>query len=164
MYKKTQRDHDQTGGKRTEARSTKEASSCAHGDHDEHDLQPFEHHGFEARKPSQPIERHFVTTRLIAQLLRLGSEGYRLIVQSNDSRGAQNRLAQPARAEHQQQDTDDELQQVQRNPIKEWPHCKHHEYKKRKADKGADHCRPPTADKGDREHDRECLNCFDKRA
>ncbi len=101
MYDKADRDNDQAGRERAEARSTKETSSYANGDDDEHDLQPFEHHGLEARKPGQPIEPRFVTTRLIAQLFRLGCEGYCLIVQRNRACGTQNRLAQPAHAEQQ---------------------------------------------------------------
>ena len=58
-------------------------------------------------------------------------------MQRNDSRGSQYRLAQPAHAEQEQQDADDELQQVQRNPIKERPQCKHQGYKERDAGQGA---------------------------
>ncbi len=56
---------------------------------------------------------------------------------------------------------DDELQKVQRNPIKEWPHRKHQEGKQHKAGKGAETRRPPTTDRGDRKHDRQCLDSFD---
>src|SRR4029079_1821920 len=98
MYKKADNDHDQTGRECAEACSTKEAPSGPNGDDDEYDLQPFEHHGLEARKPRHPIEPRFVT-RLIAKLFRLGCEGYCLIVQRNDSSSSQHRLTQPAHAE-----------------------------------------------------------------
>ena len=55
MYKKADNDHDQTGRECAEARGTKETPSGPNGDDDEHDLQPFEHHGLKARKPRQAI-------------------------------------------------------------------------------------------------------------
>jgi hypothetical protein len=85
-------------------------------------------------------------------------------VQGNGASGAQNGLAQPAHAEQQQQDADDELQLAQRNPIQEWPKRKYNEGKKSKPGDGADPRRPPTTDKGDREHDCQRLDGFDKRA
>jgi hypothetical protein len=50
---------------------------------------------------------------------------------------------------------------VQGKPAKKWPERKHDEYEKRKTRKGTDRCRAPTADRGDREHNRQCLDCFD---
>jgi hypothetical protein len=52
---------------------------------------------------------------------------------------------------------------VQRNPIQEWLQRKHDKYKKHEASEGTDPRRPPTTDKGDREHDCQCLDSFDKR-
>ena len=66
MYKKANHRHDQAGCERAETRSAKKTSAGTNGDDDEDDLQPFEHHGLEAGKPSQPIEPRFVATRLIA--------------------------------------------------------------------------------------------------
>ena len=53
---------------------------------------------------------------------------------------------------------------MQRNPVQEWPQCNYDEYKKRKTSKGAHPRRPPTTDKSDRKHDRQCLDSLDKRA
>jgi hypothetical protein len=55
MYKKADNGHDQTGRECDEACSTKEAPPGSDGDDDEHDFQPFEHHGLKARKPRQAI-------------------------------------------------------------------------------------------------------------
>jgi len=99
MYDKPDCDNDQASREGAKACGTKETSSCANGNDDEHDFKPFERHRLEACKPGQPIESRFVLARLIAQLFRFGREGNRLIVQRNNARGSQNGFAQPAHAE-----------------------------------------------------------------
>ena len=99
MYDNAECRDDQAGRQRAEACGTNETSSCANGNYDEYDFEPFEHHCLEAGKPGQPIESRFVLTRLIAQLFRLGRERNPLVVQRNNTSGSQNRFAQPAHAE-----------------------------------------------------------------
>jgi hypothetical protein len=54
------------------------------------------------------------------------------------------------------------LQCVQGNPVKEWPERNHDEQQKRKTGKGTECCRAPTADRGDREHNRKGFDSFDE--
>jgi hypothetical protein len=67
---KADRDNDQASREGAKACGTKETSSCTNGN-----FEPFEHDRFEARKPGQPIESHFMLTRLIAQLFSIRREG-----------------------------------------------------------------------------------------
>ncbi len=70
MYDKADRDNDQASREGAKACGTKETSSCTNGN-----FEPFEHDRFEARKPGQPMELHFMLTRLIAQLFSVRREG-----------------------------------------------------------------------------------------
>ena len=53
---------------------------------------------------------------------------------------------------------------MQRKTAKQWPEGKHDECEKRKPRKGTYRCRAPTSDRGDREHNRQRFDRFDKRA
>ncbi len=50
------------------------------------------------------------------------------------------------------------------NSSKERPERKHDDYEQRKTGKGTGRRRAPTTDRGDREHNSQCLDGFDKRA
>jgi hypothetical protein len=109
MDGKTDNGNQGTGGERAEACWNELAATCPDRNHDEDDFQAFPHHGLEARGPGEPIELGFVAACLLAQLGRLGGKGRRSVMQRNQSRVAQDRLAQPADFKQQQKDADDEF-------------------------------------------------------
>src|SRR6476620_12596919 len=53
---------------------------------------------------------------------------------------------------------------MQRKTAKQRTEGKHDECEKRKPRKGTYRCRAPTSNRGDREHNRQCFDRFDKRA
>ena len=87
------------------------------------------------------------------QFARLARKGGVLVVQSDDPDRAQDRLAQPAQAEQEQQDADDELQGADRNGAHQRPEDGDDERERRERSRGAGQRRAPAARKSDGEHD-----------
>ena len=79
-------------------------------------------------------------------------------MQSDDSNGAQDRLAQPAQAEHEQQDADRELQGMKRNGAHERPEGDDDQREGGQRSRGAGQRRTPAAREPDGEHDGQRLD------
>ena len=105
-----------------------------------------------------------VTALLLAEFGGLAGKSRRLIVQGNDARRAQNRLAQPAHAEQQQQHPDGELQEMQRDVIQERAERDDDCRQQRKPANRAEPGRTPAANGGDGEHDRQRFHRLDQRS
>lgn len=90
-------------------------------DDDERDLKPFEQDSLEAGQPGQPIEPYRAAPRQYMQLRGLCLKNSVLIVQRDYSSGSQDRLAQPAHAEEQQQDANHHLQRAERHKPEQRP-------------------------------------------
>ena len=82
------------------------------------DLDPFEQNGLEGGRPGNPVEPVRSPPLSLGEFARLARKRRVLVVQSDDADRAQDRLAQPAQAEEQQQDADDDLQRPDRNGVR----------------------------------------------
>ncbi len=117
--------HQAAGAERAGARRQEKSAAGTDRDHDEDDFQPLEQDRLEAREPGEPVEARAV----LAQLSGAGGKRRRFVVQRDDSRRAQDRLAQPAHAEEQQKDADDQLQKMERNTVEQRPEDRHDQRK-----------------------------------
>ena len=79
-------------------------------DHDEDDFEPFEYHGIEGGGEGAPIVP--VRRRAARERGRLTLEDRSFVVKCDRAAVAQNRLAQPAQPEEEQQHAHDQLQRV----------------------------------------------------
>jgi hypothetical protein len=104
-----------------------------------------------------------VATSLLAQFCRLGGECGGLIMQRDNARRAQDRLAQPAQAEQQEQDADDELQRMQRDTIEQRSEREDDKRQHDQPGEDAESGWPPAAHDGDGQHDRQRLDRLDQR-
>ena len=84
-------------------------------------------------------------------------------MQRNVSGGAQDRFAQPAHAEQQEQNADGDLQHIERHAIKERPERNDNERQRDETRERAEHGGPHAAHDSDREHDGERFNRLDQR-
>src|SRR3546814_9714801 len=87
--------------------------TCALPIYEDH-LETFEKNRLEGGDAGDPVQGGFAAPRLLAELSGLGGEDRVLVVQRDDAGRPESCLAQPADAEPQQQDADDQLQQVER--------------------------------------------------
>jgi hypothetical protein len=85
-------------------------------------------------------------------------EGGVLVVQGDDADGAQDRLAQPAQAEHEQQDADDELQATNWDHAHQRTEDGNDQCKRDKSSRGAGERRAPSARESDSKHDGQRLH------
>ena len=97
------------------------------------------------------------------EVLGLGRERRLLVVQGDDARRAQDRLAQPPHAEQQEKHADHELEQVQRHAVEQGPerHDQQPEHAERR--ERSRHRGTPAPQGGDGEHDGEGLDDLDER-
>ena len=94
-----------------------------------------------------------MSLRLFTQFRRFAGKGGCLVVQRNESGGAQYRLAQPAHAEQQEQNADRNLQRTERHAVEQRPQGDNNERQHEKPGDRAETGRPPAAHDGDSEHD-----------
>jgi hypothetical protein len=87
-----------------------------------------------------------------------------LIVQRNDPHSAQNRLAQPAHAEQQQQNPDGDLQHVKWHATEQRAERDDNERQHRQSANCAECGRPQTAHDRHRKHNGERFDRFDQRS
>ena len=85
------------------------------------------------------------------------------VVQRNIARGAQDRLAQPAQAEQQEQNTDGELQHIERHAVEQGAQRNDDDGEHQKPGNGAEARRPPAAHNNDGKHDGQRLDRLDQR-
>ena len=143
--------------------SPRSRATGANRDDNEHDLDPLQQHGLEGGRAGDPVQPVRPPLWGFGQCARLAREGGVLVVQSDDSDGAQDRLAQPAQAEHEQQDADCELQGTKRNGAQQRPEGDDDQRKRRQRGRGAGERRAPAAREPDGEHDRQRLDGLNER-
>ena len=99
--------------------------------------------------------------RLLAQPGGLVGKGERLVMQRDDADAAQDRLAQPAHAEQEEQKADRELQRAQRHEAEQRPEGHDDQRQQHETGHGAERGRLPAAHGPNRKHDRERLHDLD---
>jgi hypothetical protein len=124
-----------------------------------HHLESLEQDGLECRHAGGPSARG---GRTAASAAVLGGEGGALVVQRDDAGGAQDRLVQPAHAEEQQQDADDQLQQLERYRLERAAERGDQRGQRGEPRGGAEQRRAPAMDGADGEHDRERFDDLDE--
>ena len=140
------------------------SATGAERDHDEHHFQSFEQHGLETRKSCEPIEPRLVAAGLFTQFRCLVGKRQRLIVERDHARRTQDRLSQPAHAEQEEQDSDDELKEMERNAVKDRSERHHNDRQYGKACERARAGRAPAANGGDSQHDGQRFHRLDQRS
>ena len=155
------RDRD-TGRQRARAREPKKPATRPDGDDNERDLDPLQQHGLEGGRAGDPVQPVRPPLWGFGQCARLAREGGVLVVQSDDSDRPQDRLAQPAQAEHEQQDADRELQGVKRNGAQQRPEGDDDQRECGQRGRGAGQRRAPAAREPDGEHDGQRLDRLDE--
>ncbi len=93
MNDKARAGDQQACRKCTGARWNQQPATGADRYDDEHHFEPFEKHGLEAGERSKPIEPCFVPACLFAELCGFSRKNLGFVVERNDTRGAQDRLA-----------------------------------------------------------------------
>ena len=154
---------EQAGGERSQGGGPEQAATGADGNDDEHDLGAFQHDRLEGGRTGDPVAPRNAPAARVGQARRLLGEGKLLVMQGDDARGAQNSLAEPAQAEQQQKNADDELQVLERHAVYDWPERQHQEPEDTQSGGCTGQCRPPSLHGGDGEDDGEGLDDFDDR-
>jgi hypothetical protein len=88
MHDNADNGSERTGCERAEACWNQQPVACPDRNHDKDDFQTFQNHGFEARKPSEPIRPCAAATCFLAQFRRLGGKDRRFIMRWKKARGA----------------------------------------------------------------------------
>ena len=139
------------------------AASRPDGDDNEYDLDAFDDDRLAGGGSRQPVETGVLPLRFLAQVRYLPVEGARFIAPIENSRGAQNCLAQPAQAKQQEKNADQKLKHTERRAVDRRAEDQNNDDENRQSGDRAERRRAPAANRGDREHDGEGLHHFDKR-
>ena len=163
MNEQPDQEHEGARGGSPDAGGDDQPATGPHGDHDEGDFQPFEDDGLERREAGDPVGAGLPPVGLVAKRSALPGKDRVLVVQGNEAGGAQHRLAQPAQAEEQQEDADDELQKMKGDAVEQGTQRCDQQGEKPQAGQGAEDSGPPATQRADGEHDREGLDDLDQR-